>query len=956
MQVLAFAGLLACSGILVGKDVSTTGRVLFGHNEDDGGRLFVRHHLVPACDWPVGVRIRWDERFAAVPQPAKTLGYFWTEVVGATSADAFYNECGVMIASDSGGKTKVNDGELVDGGVLFAVRRAVAERAHTAREGVRVIAGLVEKYGYAQPGRIYLIADRDEAWAMQVLRGHHWAAQRCPDDAVVFVPNNLTIGMLPDRPTDDILFSAGIREYAEKNGWWTRGQPFDFAAVFQGPSCRRNPHNTFRSRYVLERLTGRTFPGDDFPFAAKPQAKVSPAALTQALSAHPPVEPRHTNDFHSASVCRQNTIESLVCEFAATPAETTLHLAPKHACERGYTAFRPFRDAIPDFGEAKPDDNGIVEFVRYGTVDKTSEGDLYLPKRVTDDTPVALLIHGGGWTHMDRYAVAGIAEWLQKELGFAVYNVDYRLANPAHPWPACGEDCVTAAKFVLGGGLARWGVRPKKILVIGGSAGGHLTLWTALSLPVEQVAGAVVISGIGDPRPDCVRNPKRYEGLFAAKPTDALFDSMDARKLIRPKGPAILMTHASDDTVVPIASARAFETAYRAAGNPVEFVMYSSADEPNEGGHCIWRPGSSPHRLLEHLEATIARWLWNRRLVPGKPATTTLWRPNPRFSFLHDAAIAAFDGKLFTAWYNSAKGEMKGETQIAGRISPDGGRTWGEVKTFASDPSGQKLYVPPAFLNDGRDLWLFYSQMSGPDLVQGVVARRWDKARETFVEAAHVDVPFLPNTSGQRLDDGRWMFGGRAAPAFGRKPQRPAVLISETADPAGRWHVREIAGETYVVDGKTSAFDCPETALVAEDGVWTAFVRTHGATPDGCQSLRYRSVDCGETWTGPFPAGVRLEQVKATAGTFSDGRHYLLGNEQTWPKRPRDRLALWLAAKGTLDFRPAAVLRDGFDPALGCRGPWHYPAAVEADGRLHVVFTGGRRQALYVSFDTKDLK
>ena len=612
MHILTLAGLLACSGILVGKDASSTGRVLFGHNEDDGGGVFVRHHLVPARDGPAGTLIRWGERYAAVPQPAHTLGYFWTEVANAESADAFYNECGVMVASDNGWTTKETNGDLVDGGVLFAVRRAVAERARTAREGVRVIAELVEKYGYAQPGRIYLIADRDEAWTMQVVRGHYWAAQRCPDDAVVFVPNHLTIGVLPEKPTDDLLFAPGIREYAEKRGWWTRGEPFDFAKVFQAPERRHHPHNTNRSRYVFGLLTGRAFPGDDFPFAAKPKGKVSLADVKRALSSHPADEPRHTNDFHSASICRHNTIESLACAFASEPSETVLHLAPKHACARGYTAFRPFRDAIPDFGEAKPDENGIVEFVRYGTADPRCEGDLYLPKRMTDDTPVALLIHGGGWAHMDRYSITGIAEWMQKELGFIVYNAGYRLATPDHPWPACGVDCVEAAKFVLRGGLARWGVHPKKIVVIGGSAGGHLTLWTALSLPADQVAGAVVISGIGDPRPDYEGYAKRYEELFAAKPTQALFDTMDPRKLIRPKGPEILMTHATEDTVVPIASARAFEKAYRAAGNPVKFVEYSEKDEPNELGHCIWRPGSAPHRLLEHLEATIARWLGTR--------------------------------------------------------------------------------------------------------------------------------------------------------------------------------------------------------------------------------------------------------------------------------------------------------------------------------------------------------
>ena len=62
-------------------------------------------------------------------------------------------------------------------------------------------------------------------------------------------------------------------------------------------------------------------------------------------------------------------------------------------------------------------------------------GDVYLPAQVTDRTPVVLSIHGGGWSAMSRRDVRGIAEFLA-ENGCAVYNIDYRLATPATPWPA----------------------------------------------------------------------------------------------------------------------------------------------------------------------------------------------------------------------------------------------------------------------------------------------------------------------------------------------------------------------------------------------------------------------------------------------------------------------------------------------------------------------------------------
>ena len=236
-------------------------------------------------------------------------------------------------------------------------------------------------------------------------------------------------------------------------------------------------------------------------------------------------------------------------------------------------------------------------------------GDLYLPARMSDSIPVVLSIHGGGWTSMKRQDVRGIAEFLA-ESGCAVYNIDYRLASPQTPWPACGEDCLKAAKFMLTGGLRAYGVSPRRIWLIGGSAGGHLALWTGLGLPSEQVAGVVSVSGIADPMPDAVAHPDRYRALFGGRePVTADFASIDVTRLLRKGGPRILLTHAKEDGVVPEASALNF--CGKALGLcDVSLVRYSCEDEPNTGGHCIWRKGvDNPRRLLALLEKAIVRFV-----------------------------------------------------------------------------------------------------------------------------------------------------------------------------------------------------------------------------------------------------------------------------------------------------------------------------------------------------------
>lgn len=250
----------------------------------------------------------------------------------------------------------------------------------------------------------------------------------------------------------------------------------------------------------------------------------------------------------------------------------------------------------------------------------TGYGDVVLPRQVTADTPAALLIHGGGWSAMDKKDVVGIANFLAEDLGYVVYNVNYRLAGKANPWPACGDDCVKAGEYMFTDAFAaKIGLKPKSILVIGGSAGGHLALWTGLKLGAK-CDRIISISGIADPEVDCPAHAGMYRNLFGGvDATREMRDSMSVMKLIRPNGPKILLTHATQDKVVPIATAKNFLAAYRSAGNDIGLFEYPSYLQLGLTGHCIWIPGSKPHRLIPRLEREIDYFLKPTPVPEPKP-------------------------------------------------------------------------------------------------------------------------------------------------------------------------------------------------------------------------------------------------------------------------------------------------------------------------------------------------
>ena len=361
---MAFAGsAFACSVIIVGKDASATGRVLVGHNEDDRGELFVRHGIVPARDHAAGETLPAEDGCAAVSQVAHTVGFYWTEVKspegGPSAADAFYNENGVLVVSDNAAPVWFEDAwtDCTDGGIYYNLRRAIAERATSARDAVTVATNLLMRYGYVAPGRIYTVADRDEAWTIQVLRGRHFVARRCPDDGVVAVPNCLTIGRIEK---DDVV-SPCIAERIAKD------PAFDYARAFQGAARWRDAEDTLRWKHMF-RLAAGVDVGETYPFSVKPARKVSPDDLKKALSTHyegtpDEVKPKHGADLKALyhPVCRESTIESLVCEFAAMPAETELQVAMGSPCENPYLAFRPFQGGIPAAYDRSADAVGRLE-------------------------------------------------------------------------------------------------------------------------------------------------------------------------------------------------------------------------------------------------------------------------------------------------------------------------------------------------------------------------------------------------------------------------------------------------------------------------------------------------------------------------------------------------------------------------------------------------------------------
>jgi acetyl esterase/lipase len=118
----------------------------------------------------------------------------------------------------------------------------------------------------------------------------------------------------------------------------------------------------------------------------------------------------------------------------------------------------------------------LREKVEYCQVDGQSLTlNAFVPANTGKPSPAMVDIHGGWFIGGEP---AGDIPGLFKEKGVAFFSVGYRLGDEGG-FPKCIRDCRNAVRF-LRKNAARFNIDPSKIAVMGGSAGGHLSLMVAM--------------------------------------------------------------------------------------------------------------------------------------------------------------------------------------------------------------------------------------------------------------------------------------------------------------------------------------------------------------------------------------------------------------------------------------------------------------------------------------------
>lgn len=296
LAFIAVEAAFACTNIIVGKKASKDGSVFVSYSADSYGCYGIMQHFY------AGKHKKGEKRVVRDWESNKYLGEI-DEAPVTYNVVGNMNEHQLTIAETTfGGREELADSTgIIDYGSLIYI---TLQRAKTAREAIKIMDELVQKYGYCSEGETFSIADPNEAFIMEMMgkgpggHGAVWVAVRVPDDAVCVHANQSRIHKFMHLPKNQVLYSKDVISFARERGLFNgKDEDFDFANTY-------SPLNFGLARYCEARVwaiynrfvdgmdrylaysAGLDMAAEPLPLYIKPKALVSFEDVAAAMGDH----------------------------------------------------------------------------------------------------------------------------------------------------------------------------------------------------------------------------------------------------------------------------------------------------------------------------------------------------------------------------------------------------------------------------------------------------------------------------------------------------------------------------------------------------------------------------------------------------------------------------------------------------------------------------------------------
>lgn len=230
------------------------------------------------------------------------------------------------------------------------------------------------------------------------------------------------------------------------------------------------------------------------------------------------------------------------------------------------------------------DDKSVTMLdVAYGS-NAQQKMDIYLPgDRSEVTTKVIIMIHGGGWNSGDKSDFNAYVDSLKRrEPTYAIFNINYRLANAPDLFPAQEQDVKAAVEFIYSK-RSEYKISDK-IVLIGASAGAHLALLQGYKYSAPVKPKAIVdffgptdlIEMYNNPTTPLV--PLLLNAVTGATPTtnSSLYNQSSPVNFVTAQSPPTIVLHGGADIVVSSSQSAALVSKLVTSGVTNQYVFYAT--------------------------------------------------------------------------------------------------------------------------------------------------------------------------------------------------------------------------------------------------------------------------------------------------------------------------------------------------------------------------------------------
>ncbi|MBT8908514.1 dipeptidase [Lactobacillus delbrueckii subsp. bulgaricus] len=287
-----------CTTILVGKDATIDGSTMIARSEDGGSTIIPEAFIVvnpkeQPKHYKAVISGQEIDDEDLLPNPLR-----YTSVPDASGKNGIWAAAGINDATVAMTATEtITTNSRIQGIDPLVEEGGLGEEdfvtltlpyIHSAREGVKRLGYLVEKYGtYEMNGSAF--ADHDEVWYIETIGGHHWAARRIPDDAYVAAPNRLNIDFFDFNDEENFMCSSDLLDIINEYHLNPDYQGYNLRHIFGSSTIKdahyNNPRAWYIHRYFDPEWEGE--PGDqDQPFITYAKKKISPEDIKFLESSH----------------------------------------------------------------------------------------------------------------------------------------------------------------------------------------------------------------------------------------------------------------------------------------------------------------------------------------------------------------------------------------------------------------------------------------------------------------------------------------------------------------------------------------------------------------------------------------------------------------------------------------------------------------------------------------------